>query len=184
MTQQLEGLVQRSVRLALPKTEQALRQFLLGALRLEHVTALEVTPTSVSVERFVEPEGEVLTPALKATHAGTSLEPDLDTLLQLLHLEALTIEPGAHVLHLMMRLYEMVLEAGVQPVALYARQGDDLAAALGLPASSAGPATLFGVQVVYVDSGLEEGSILLVGSPSPFLADATYGVVADIGGVT
>lgn len=184
MTNELEGLVQRSVRLALPKTEHALRQFILGALRLANVTALEITPSSVFVERYVEPDGEVLTPALKAVHAGTSLEPDLDTLLQVLRLEALTFEPSGHVLHLLMRLYELVHESGLQPVSLFVRRGDDLPAALGLPTSSEGPATLFGVPVVYVESGLEWGSVLLVGSPSPFLADATYGVVADIGGVT
>lgn len=183
MTNELEGLVQRSVRLGLPKTEQSLRQFILGALRLEHVTALEVTPTSVLVERFVEPDGEVLTPALKAVHAGTSLEPDLDTLLQVLHLEALTFDPAGHILHLLMALYETVRRFGVQPVVLFARAGDDLSAALGMPVSSA-PTSLFGVPVVYVEGGLEEGSVLLVGSPSPFLADATHGVVADIGGVT
>jgi len=184
MTNELEGLVQRSVRLGLPKTEQALRQFILGALRLQHVTALEVSPTSVLVERFVEPDGEVLTPALKAVHAGTSLEPDLETLLQVLHLEALTFDPAGHILHLLLALYEMVQQFGVQPVALFARVGDDLPAALGLPDARSAPSNLFGVPVTYVEEGLEEGSVLLVGSPSPFLADATYGVVADIGGVT
>lgn len=185
MTMELETRVQRSMRLALPKTERALKEFVLAALGLEDLTALEITPTSLVVERLIEPNGEVLTPVLKAVHAGTRLEPDLETLLQVLRLEALIFDPAGHILHLLMALYEMVQRAGVQPVALFARTGDDLPAALGLPASSAGPAVLFGVPVVYVeDDGLEEGSVLLVGSPSPFLADATYGVVADIGGVT
>jgi hypothetical protein len=66
---------------------------------------------------------------------------------------------------------------------LFARRSDDLPAALGLPPGTA-PEHLFGVPVLYVDDGLEDGSVLLVGAPSPFLSDATYGVVADIGGVT
>lgn len=180
---QLEGKVQRSVRLALPKTERALQQFLLGALHLQHVTSLQVTPTSVSVERFIEPDGEVLTPALKAVHAGTALEPDIETLVQVLKLDALVFNPEGHILHLLMRLFEMVHEQQMQPVALFARRGDDLPAALGLP-SGVAPKELFGVPVTYVDTTLEEGSVLLVGSSSPFLADATYGVAADIGGVT
>lgn len=178
-----EGLARRSTRLALPKTVRVLEQFLLGALRLDRVTCVEVTPTSVTVERYVEPDGEVLTPALKALHAGAQLEPDLETLVQCLKLEALVFDPEGHILHLLLSLFDMVKGAGFQPVALFARCGDELPAALGLPTTAA-PQQLFGVPVVYVEEGLEEGSILLVGSSTPFLADATYGVVADIGGVT
>lgn len=166
----------------LPKSGAVLEQFICNVLRLNKLTLLEVTPRGVRLERHVE-EGDPAIPAsLQSMVRGeTPLDPDLEFLLRGIVVKQLPFAPERHILHTLIEVFQAM--EGLRVAAIFAATGDALPAALGLPPATT-VATLFGYPVHLVAEGIESGQLLLVGSPTEFLADAVLGVIADIGEAT
>lgn len=166
----------------LPTNPKALERFMCETLRLGWLTLVEVTSSGIKIERHVH-EGEPALPAsLSGLLQGTEpLDPDLPFLLQHVVVEQMPFNPERHILHTLIELFEVLKRRQLNIVALYVAAGDELAAALGLATGTDIP-RLFGVPIYYVAEGIDPGHLLAVGSPTPFIVDATTGVVADLGG--
>lgn len=180
----------KTVAIPTPRNMRTLKEGVLAILELEHVIGLEVTAKQIKVTGTVSDEAEdqdLLPPMI--THlltSGEHLPVDLATLVALPGFEMvqLPFDPAQHPLHVVIAAMHMLESRGLRAAAFFSRQGDWLDAFLGLDAGTL-PLTLFGAPVQYThDIALEEGKLLVVGSPTGLMLDAKCGIIVEIGAMS
>lgn len=163
-------------------TPIAFERFVVEVLRLSKVLGVKIDPAGIEVTRAVEGDDPVVPLAVEDIFTGVVLPaPDLVFLLNNIDIQQLEFSESRHILHTLIQLFGYLDSRGLFVAGIYVCAGDELAAALGLP--SGDYPRLFGIPVQYVTAGLEPGKILAIGSPTRFIADATLGVIADLGDV-
>lgn len=171
-------------RILLPSSLERLQEVVMMCLRLPALLELRVTHDGVDVKRGVS-DGELVVPET-IRELGQGAEPpqvDTEFLLRALALEELPFEPDRHPLHTFRDMMDRVSQIQqLYPVLWLSPRGDSLDAYMALPQGTM-PRMLFGLPVHYVDEDqLPGGRLLLVGSTTRYVVDASYGVTADIGG--
>lgn len=173
----------KTQRMPLPVNERALHEVTGLILRLPQLHELKVTTTGVEVRRGVGTEEEVVPETVLEIARGVAPDaPDAAFLLSRIELESLPASHEMHPLHVLMSMMMRLQERRLLPCVWYVAVGDHLDKYLALRRGTLAP-MLFAVPVHYVsEDQLPEGKLVLVGSPTRYLVDASYGVLADIGG--
>jgi hypothetical protein len=173
----------KSQRVPLPATEKRLQQTVLLILRLPQLLEMRLTLHGIEVRRGVEEDEPVVPETIVEVAKGISPDvPELAFLLKGLEIAVLPLDPNRHQLTTLIEMTNSLQARGLLACAWFVTEGDGLDAFL---AQSPGtlPTSLFGVSVYYVaEDQLPEGKLLLVGSSTGHLIDASHGITADIGG--
>lgn len=160
--------------LPMPRSTDGLVDLLRQVVGLPNVQEFKVTPTGVTVQRFVE-DGEDVIP-------GEINIADIDAafVLKSVEQEPLSFDPEEHAYLRLMRAAQTLNSRRQRICAVVAPQTDLFAAFLGLDAP---PETVFGVPVLYLaDDTLSGGDkCVVVGGPTDSIRDATHGIVVDMG---
>lgn len=169
-----EGAV-RSKTLPLPRTKEQLLELLKRVLDLSELREITVTEQSVTVSRRVPGNAPVVPP--------TDDDETVDGEFALHHLadnlDEYPFAPEEHPLFILRDVMARITNRGLRPNWVLAPAGGWLEAYLGLPEEP--PAThVFGMRVVLLRDQ-KYGKLVVVGSPTNYLSDASYGVIVEMG---
>lgn len=163
--------------LPLPRSKTELLELFRQSVELLHVSKITVTPEAFEVSRFVK-DGEEVLPA-----AISSADLDADFVQkQLTEIDSVDFDPDENPYILLVRAMQKISARRLTVVGFLAPHDRELYAAfLGLDVENA-PTTLFGIPVFhYTENAGIEDKVVLVGSPTPNIRDAIYGVAVDMG---
>lgn len=160
--------------LPIPRSTDELIELFRQVLGLSNVQEFKVTPSGVTVQRFVE-DGEDVIPG--EIHVS---DIDADFVLKSVEQENLSFDPEEHAYLRMKRAVQTLLNRRQRPCAVLAPNPEMFAAFLGLDTPAE---TFFGFPILYLTSESMSGAdkCVVVGGPTDSIRDATHGIVVDMG---
>lgn len=160
--------------LPLPRSTDGLVDLLRQVMGLSNLQEFRVTPSGVTVQRFVD-DGEDVIP-------GDVHVADIDGgfVLKSVEQEALSFDPEEHAYLRMTRAVQMLQNRRQRMCAVLAPNPEIFAAFLGLDAPTE---TFFGTPVIYIADETIGGTdkCVVIGGPTDSIRDATHGIVVDMG---
>jgi hypothetical protein len=159
----------------LPRSLEELVQLFKLGISLPDVEEIRVTASEFHIRRVVE-DGQVVLP--KESGLDEALDPDF--VLGRIELEELPFVPEAHPYRNIEAAMRQVMVRGLRPGFLFAPEGPWLSAYLDLPETPP-IAHVFGMRVVYSHLETYQEKFVVVGGPTQYLTDASFGAIIDMG---
>jgi len=162
-----------------PRSVEELVALFKRTVALPDVEEITVTPKEFRVRRMVR-EGEHVLPAEGSANENIDPEFILTQLAQHDALDELAFDPEAHPYRNILKACGKVSSRQLIPAFLFAPEGIWVSAFFDLPEDPP-PSHVLGMRVVYSTSEFYSEKLVVVGSPTSFLSDCSYGVILDMG---
>lgn len=162
----------------LPPTKEALITTVQRVLGLAGVVFLQITPSALSIKRWVRTEDEEVLPA--PVHKDEELVTPTRAILETVEMREQVFDPALHPYLALERAMRTATNAGLQPRWLVADPGPVFPALFGLEEVGE---YFMGMHVLPHNDGVyDEKKVVVIASPTTYLTDAKLGIVVDIGG--
>jgi hypothetical protein len=159
----------------LPRSLEELVALFKKAIQLPHVEEVRVTSKTFELRRLVADREEVFP---KDTEVLDEFDPEF--VLSHIELDELPFDPERHPYHNAEIAMRMITSRGYQPRFLVAPEGPWVAAYFDLPEEPP-PTHVFGMKVIHDTSDAYHEKLVVIGCNGPYITDAVYGVIIDIG---
>ena len=161
----------------LPQTLDEVMAYLTMVLSLPNVRKVEVTPERIQILRQVR-EGEAVVPSDMAIEGPA----DVPTLMRTVDMDQYPFDPQEHPYWCLEGAMRKITDRHMFVTHILAPQGEWLSAWLDLSYIPAQGSRLLGVKVIYSDSDLLDGKVVLLGSinSAGLMTDVINGIVIDL----